>query len=361
MHATTVLSSPPMSTTRLATPRDLPGLTALFEERDGARYEADAVARRLGGLDPARARTLVCERNGAITAMSTLVFREFGTSRDTVRAGYWTDLYVSERARDEGLYLPLTRATLAASTDAGAALTMTANRRRDVYRSHQKLGFRIAAAIPTRARPVRALGAAIDLVSERRLGGIVAPLDQLTFAIVDRLTKRPASSITTEVRALDARTIDELLPAMQRERGRSVGTRVDRAALVARYAMPLEGRPYRAILATLGSELVGAALVRTARRSRFEVTAVLDLLDSGSADVFHTLVHAIEAFARTERTDLVLALDGVADQSSRWDDAGYPATPEWYVVLVAPGARAADPVFGDGSRFRFPFAEHDAF
>lgn len=353
-----------MSTPRLATSRDLPGLTALFEERDRTRYAPEAVARRLcglGELDGRAARTLVCERDGAIQAMSTLVMRDFGTERRTARVGYWTDLYVAEAARGDALYLPLTRATLAASADAGAALTMTANRRREVFRSHQRLGFRIAAAIPTRARPVRALGAAFDLLGARGLGSLLTPVDSLAFSLVDRLARRGSPSIATTLAPIDDLAIDRLLPMMERDRGRSVGSRIDRASIAARYAMPLEGRPYQVVFASRGDALVGAAIVRTARRSRVELTVVLEVLDAGDDDVFHALVGGVEGVARSARTDAVLVLDGVADQSARWDDAGYPSTPEWYVVLVAPSERAVDPVFGDGSRFRFPFAEHDAF
>jgi len=358
-----MLPSAPMTWTRRATDADLPALVALFDERDGTRYAADCVARRLGGIAPDLARTVVCEVDGRVAAMSTIVFREFGTTRTRRRVGYWTDLYVGERDRGAALYLPLAKATLAASAEGGAEVVMTANRRRDVWASHLKLGFRIASAVPTRARPVRALGAALRLAfaGSDSFAHEATAFDSVAFAVVDRITNRTRPSIDIRESAADERTIDALLPLAVRDRGRSAGTILDRESLARRFEAPLEGRPYRVLSAYRSGEFVGAAIVRTARRSRFELTVVLELLDGGDPEVFRGLVLAIESFARRANTDVVLVLDGVADQSRLWEQAGYPVTPEWYVLLVAPAERAADRLFGDATSWRFPFAEHDAF
>lgn len=350
-----------MATTRLATEADLPAVAALFDERDRTRYPLDAVARRLAGFDRSRAATIVATIDDRIVAMSTLVLRRFGTTRRSEIASYWTDLYVAESNRNDALYLPIARATLAASTESGASFVMTANRRRDVWSSHLKLGFRIASALPTRARPVGALGTALRLTNATRLADAITGLDSLAFGLVDRVAKRPRPTIATSTHPFDESTAQLVVSMLARDRGRSSGTIVDAAEVRRRFTTPLEGRPYRVIVAHRDGVPSGAAIVRTARRSRLELTVVLELLDGGDADVFHGLVQAVESFAREAGTDLVLALDGVAEQSARWDEAGYPSTPEWYVLLVAPAERTIDRALGDGTSWRFPFAEHDAF
>lgn len=347
-------------TTRLATAEDLPALTALFEERDGVRYPQPAVATRLAGLDPARGSTIVALVDGRIAGMSTLVHRRFGTAKQPRDAAYWTDLYVSPRHRGDSLYLPLTRATLTRGAESGR-LVMTATRRREVWTGHLKLGFRISSAVPTRARPVAALAAVARIATLPGLAPFVAPFDAAASDLIDRFRGRPRSAIEVRRAPLDADGLALCLARLESERGRALGTRHDPASFAARFAPDLDGRPYELLVARRGGAVLGAAIVRAAKRDRLECMVVLELFEGGDPEVFHALAAAIEAHARTTNCDLVLVLDGVAHQSPLWEEAGYPTTPEWYVLLVAPGETVLERGLGDGSSWRFPFAEHDAF
>lgn len=354
----------PVTTIRMAVETDLGSLRALLEQRDACRYDEAAARRHYLELDPTLVRTVVAEVEGRVVGTSTVLLRELVRGKKTTSAAYWTDLYVDEAYRRHMLYLPLARATLDAAKSAGTELVYTANRRPEVYRAHQKLGFRIAGVMTTRARPVRPLGFVTRVAAGPRVASVTARLDAMLVAGLEKLEKRtlePDANVRTTVGPANEERLARFLPRLERASRGLLVQRSSEAALARRYETPLEGRDYRLILAESAGEVRGGAVVRTARRGAFEATVVLDLVDGGDRSVAHALVLAIESFAAAEGTDLVLALDGCPDLEGLWDDVGYRVTPEHYVLLVAPAERAVDPVFGSSTSWRFSFADHDAF
>lgn len=353
-----------MISIRAAVDADVPALRSLLDQRDGARYATEAVRRHYDGLDPARVRCVVAEVDGRVVGTSTVVLRELVRGSRATRAAYWTDLYVDADHRRQMLYLPLARATLEAGREAGAEITYTANRRPEVYRAHQKLGFRIAGVMTTRVRPVRPLGFVARLAAGPRAAGLLAPVDAMLVAGLGRFegrTLRADPGVRIDAGEASDERVSRLLPLLVRANRGSLAQRLSTEALVRRYRTPLDGRAYSVLVASRGTDDVGAAVIRTARRGAIEATVVIDLVDGGDRSVAHALVAAIEARAAHEGTDLVLVLDGCPDLDGLWEGLGYRTTPEHYVLLVAPAERAVDPVFGVGSSWRFAFADHDAF
>lgn len=353
-----------MTVIRPAEPRDLPALRAMLEQRDGLRHEPAAVERHLAGLDPARIRMLVAEVDGDVVGQSSIRLRTLVHGRRSIPAAYWTDLYVDERHRNRMLYVPLARGTLDAARDAGAELTYTANRRPEVYRAHLRLGFRIAGLAPTRMRPMSPVGFAARTAFGPALAGITRPLDSFVMAGVEKLERRVVptlGALSVSVARVTESGLAEAQALFGRARRRYLAQALELPDLARRFETPLDGRDYHLVSARSGDTQVGAAIVRTARRGRFEATVVLDLAHDGRPEHAHAVVAGIERWARERGSDLVLVLDASPDLEGLWESLGYRTTPEHYLLLVAPAERMLDPLLGNAAGWRFAFADHDAF
>jgi hypothetical protein len=135
-----------------------------------------------------------------------------------------------------------------------------------------------------------------------------------------------------------------------------------------RFAATLEGDPYTLLVARRGGGLLGGVVARTARRdapsgASIPLGIVMDLIVAPEqAAAVAPLLAAAETWAATRGALAMLWLDGVRQLSDTVARCGYRPSAETYRLIVWPGTVAPpDSPLRDASRWRFTFADHDAF
>lgn len=145
---------------RFALPGDVPAIVSLLRELFGQEADfapdADRQARGVRRIldDPSVGRILVCESDGAVAGMVSLLFTV--STAEGGRAAWLEDMVVDPGARGAGIGHELLAAAIAlAETEGLARVTLLTDRSngkaRGFYRRH---GFRESAMVPMR----RAIG-----------------------------------------------------------------------------------------------------------------------------------------------------------------------------------------------------------
>jgi hypothetical protein len=355
-----------MSRIREATVDDAAPLHRLVEERDARRYPPAVTRALFGDFDRERARTFVAEHDGTLQGMSVAVARELANGARTLQAAYWTDLFVRPAARKLMLYPPLALATLRGALASGAHVVYTANRRREVWEAHLRLGCRLAGALPTLARPLRPIELGAAYVGAPAVLRRLAKVPDAAWAAIEAHRKLRSGSPSGFARIVvdpvkhTAADWAELAALRAREAARTLHWRLDAGALRRRFAGNREAEPYELLVAREAGALAGALAWRKAVRDGVTAGIVLEAIapDPGT---LRALASAAEERARAVGAQAMAVLDGVASHRTGWHHAGYRATPEWYVLLIHPAERASDPLLGNAATWRFAFADHDAF
>lgn len=352
----TTLSSSTMVTLRSARPTDLPAIAALFSERDGRVHTVAVTAARLGHLADDHTTGIVVEHEGRVVAFSGLERRTLFRGNERIEAAYWRDLCVAPAARDQGLYVPLARATIDAASASGVHVTYTANRRRAVFEAHQKLGFRVVHVLDVRARPLAPF-TALAALAPIATGWAVDLGDKLVERAYQRVTRheeRPTGIDCTSA-PIDAGSLARFERLPDKRRGYRSATR---GGLARRLQAPPPGVEYHLAFASRDGVDVGAvAVAETSRRGvRLAIVLRARAERGGLADAFS----AAHAFGSSRGAAASLVLDGVASQRDALDGLGYVPTHERYVLLAYPHRDVAPTVLV-GPNHDFDFLEHDAF
>ena len=145
---------------RLATKDDLPTLTKLLCERDRKKYDIKSVSSILFNCNPDHILVWVALSNGEPAGMTALYLRNIkleNKDNDSLRVGYWGNLFVRERFRKSMLYLQLVFAMHKSMSEWGIDFIFSATRRTQVADGHKDLGYSLIGKIPLLFRPLRPL------------------------------------------------------------------------------------------------------------------------------------------------------------------------------------------------------------
>jgi hypothetical protein len=355
------------SSIRRLAPDDLDAIVALLDRRDDVRHRPDAVRSYLCELDPARVMGWIATEQGRPAGMTVLYRRRVLWSDREVQAGYWAHLYVHDEFRHRLVYPRLVQTMMKEGRAAGLELIYTAMRRQAVADAHQGLGFRSLGHLDVRWKPLKPAALLARYRGWSALETLGAPADRLYGRVMATVTRRGRTGLRVEVADATSPFVTQLLGMSERQAATAVHQLWDVPGWRARFGCSLEGHPYTLLLAFAGSALVGGLLLRVAERSSeagrkpVRIGVVLDLVADDPADgVVHALLAAAESRTLAENGHAMLWLDGVPVLSGLMARSGYRPSAETYRMIVWP-AECLDESTWDLARWRFPFAEHDAF
>ena len=132
-----------------------------------------------------------------------------------------------------------------------------------------------------------------------------------------------------------------------------------------RFAGTIEGEPYTVLVARSVGALTAALIFRLAERGNgIRVSVIMDVVCSPyAASAARSLLGEAERRADHDHCEAMLYLDGAGPTMRELvAKLGYRNSPETYDILVWPKEKVpAGSAAAEISRWRFAFADHDAF
>ncbi|MAE66233.1 MAG: hypothetical protein CMJ18_18335 [Phycisphaeraceae bacterium] len=360
----TSMSSNPI-TIREATPDDVPSVVRLLRLRDEREHPAEAVASYVCRLNPQRLRGWIAFAGDEPAGMTTLYVRGLRCGDRRLTMGYWAHLFIRPEYRRTMIYPQLLMTMMKSSKTYGLDLIGCVMRRDQVTESHLKLGYREAGTLPVLMLPLRP---ARLLARHRRWGAwaqaIGAPMDGLY-----RMISGGRSGAADGVAAHDAPFEDDAAAKLAGQvavDGRDrIGHEWSADVVQERYANTIEGWPYTLMRAGGDGRPEASLVFRVAERGRgIRAGVILDAVAAPDGEAaLAALLAAARRRALEEDCDLILYLDGLGDTMRRQvAAAGYRRSPETYRLILWPGPMLdQEPDLADVKRWRFTFADHDAF
>ncbi len=359
--------SPPQITIQKAGPSDLSAVADLLRHRDQRDHDIQSVRRYLLDLDPDRLRAWIANVDGRPGGLTALYIRNLlWDDGETIKAGYWAHLYVQPQYRKLMLYPQLVFAMLTSAKPAGLDLIYTGTRRRQVAEAHVQLGFHRVGRLPVLIKPLspaRLISKHKDWPGATRL--LAAPIDALFRGYVAaRRPGCPANLSAEELKLTseDVETLVQMANARGKDRISQLWTADD---LRRRFAGTIEGGPYTVLVARSAGALTAALIFRLAERGNgIRVSVIMDVVCSPSAaSAARSLLGEAERRADHDHCEAMLYLDGAGPTMRELvAKLGYRNSPEAYDILVWPKEKVPPrSAAAEISRWRFTFADHDAF
>jgi hypothetical protein len=356
--------APPKLTVRLTTPADLPLVTTLLSERDGHLLDPAHVSTALYGLDPALLAGWIAVVEGRPAGLTTLYVRDQEWGGRTIRAGYWSHLFVPEEFRRLMIYPQLVLAMMRGIKPLGIDCIFTGTRRPHVAEGHIKLGFARLGELGVLFKPLRPF----RLIARYRklpaaLGAAAAPGDALYGAWLAARRWRPRDVVLRDADP-SGPALDRLASVLNTAAAGRIHQPWTSKTLHQRFAGAIDGHRYHILLAERDSHTVGAAVYRIAERQGVSTGIIMELVTTPAEDAAAAVLLAeTERRLRAAGADTTLSLDGLGPgMRSLLTSAGHRVSSETYTMLVWPKTLvpAGSPA-ADLSNWRFSFLDHDAF
>jgi len=340
-------------------------VVSLLSERDGHALDSAHVASALCGLDPAHLVGWIAMVGDEPAGLTTMYTRDQRWGDRTIRAGYWSHLFVREEFRRLMVYPQLVLAMMRGIRPLGIDGIFTGTRRPHVAEGHVKLGFAKLGeyrVLYKPLRPFRLLARYKDWPA--LLHAAAAPGDGLYGAYLGlRRGRAPAGLSLRAAERADA-AIDALAALLNAAGQGRISQVWSAESLRRRLARTIDGYDYRVLVAERGGRVVGGAVYRLTIRERVAAGIVMELIaDRAEPGAIPALLGELERRVRTEGADTTLYLDGLEPATNAMlAAAGHRTSNETYQMLVWPrtlvpaGAGAADL-----ANWRFSFLDHDAF
>jgi hypothetical protein len=359
----------PRLTVRPTTPADLPAVVSLLSERDGRPLEPANVASALYGLDRAHLAGWLAFADDQPAGLTTLYTRdqrwEVGGQTTTIRAGYWSHLFVREEFRRLMVYPQLVLAMMRGIKPLGIDCIFTGTRRPNVAQGHVKLGFARLGEYRVLFKPLRPFRLVARYKGWPGLTHAAAAPGDALYGVILAARRRGARRDLT-IRAVDAGgpAIEAVVALLNTTGAGRVSQVWTRETLLRRLSRTIDGCEYRVLIAERGGRTIGAAVYRLTVRERVVAGVIMELVAApGEDDALPALLTELERRLRAESGDTTLFLDALGPEASRLlTSRGHRTSRETYQMLVWPktlvpaGAPAADL-----SNWRFSFLDHDAF
>jgi hypothetical protein len=350
---------------RPATPADLDAVLSLLSERDGYTLNRARLSTALCGLDPAHLAGWIAFVSDQPVGLTTLYTRDQRWGDRTIRAGYWSHLFVREEFRRLMIYTRLVLAMMRGIKPLGIDCIFTGTRRPHVAEGHVKLGFARLGEYRVLYKPLRPF----RLLARYKkwpgaLHAAAAPGDALYSLLL--ATKRPGSPAGLSIRPLpitdpSLSAVVDLLNAAGAGKISQVWT-LD--SLRRRLAGTIDGYDYRILIAERAGKIVGAAIDRLTIRERVKAGIIMELVTApDTRDAAASLLSASESRLRADGADTTLYLDALGPETGGLlRRAGHRLSNETYQMLVWPKTLVpAGTAAADLANWRFSFLDHDAF
>lgn len=357
---------PPRVTIRETGPADLDAVVSLLSERDERPLRRDAVQRNLCGLDPEHLRGWIALVGEEPAGLTTVYTRTMRWGDRTLRAGYWSHLFVREKHRRLMLYPQLVFAMNKGARAAGVDVVFTGTRRPQVAESHLKMGFTQIGAPRVWFRPLRPF----RLVTKHKgLPGVVAalgaPADAVWNALSGLRAPRPGTGVDLRLIAPEEPQIDELAILLNRLGEGRISQVWTGDTLRRRLAGALDGGAYTVVGAFRAERLLGAVVVCiTTRGAGIRTGVVLDVAASPEDDALRRalLAHAQRRLAGAGAEVALCLEDGAGAMQAHFRALGWRRSGETYHMVIWPkdAAHPTSPA-ADFAAWRFTFLDHDAF
>lgn len=355
----------PRLTVRPTTPGDLDHVLSLLSERDGHPLNRGHLSTALCGLDPAHLAGWIAFADDTPAGLTTLYTRDQRWGDRTIRAGYWSHLFVREEFRRLMIYPQLVMAMMRGIKPLGIDCIFTGTRRPHVAEGHVKLGFARLGEYRVLYKPLRPF----RLLARYKkwpalLHAAAAPGDALYSLLL--AAKRRGSPAGLSIRPLSVSdpslgAVVDLLNAAGTGKVSQPWT-VD--SLRRRLAGTIDGYDYRILIAERAGTTVGAAIDRLTIREGVTAGILMELVTApDSRDAAAPLLAASETRLRADGADTTLYLDALGPETGELlRRAGHRLSNETYQMLVWPKTLVpAGSAAADLANWRFSFLDHDAF
>jgi hypothetical protein len=357
--------APPKLAVRPTAPGDLDAVTRLLSERDGHSLARGHVSIALQGLEPAQLAGWMALADGEPAGLTTLYVREQRWGQRTIRAGYWSHLFVPERFRRLMVYPQLVLAMMRGIKGLGIDAIFTGTRRAHVAEGHVKLGFAKLGELGVLFKPLRPFRLVARYKGLPGAASVLAAPGDATYGAWLALS-RGGGDAGLRIREVSRESAElgrvaDILNELGANRVSQVWT-VE--SLRRRLAGTIDGRGYAVLVAERGGRLVGALVYGLAQRDRVEAAIIMDVAATpGENHVAKALLGEAEKRVRAAGADTTLYLDGLGPQTAELlRERGHRASSETYQMLVWPKTLvAAGTLAADLGHWRFGFLDHDAF
>lgn len=357
--------SAPKLFVRATTPADLDAVVDLLSDRDGHRLDRAHVSTSLYGLEPAHLAGWIAFADEKPAGLTTLYLRDQRWADRTIRAGYWSHLFVREEFRRLMVYPQLVLAMMRGIKPLGIDCIFTGTRRPHVAEGHVKLGFAKLGEYRVLYKPLRPFRL---LARYKNWPGLLRaaalPGDGAFGAYL--AARRPGAPADLSVRAIElSHPAIESVVALLNDAGAGQTSQVwTRNTLRRRLAGTIDGYPYRVLVAEQTGRVAGALIYRLTIRERVAAGVIMEIVtDPRHARAASALLAHAERRFRAEGADTTLFLNGLQTPiTGLLRAAGHRTSNETYQMLVWPktlvpaGAAAANL-----ANWRFSFLDHDAF
>jgi hypothetical protein len=345
---------------RRATADDLEQIRHLLSQRDARPWTLAQVAWFLHDLDPARALAWLAFVDDVPVGLTTVFLRELRVADTSTPAAYWANLYIDPAHRDRMLYPRLPMAMFPALRQLGVELLYAAVRLQDVAEAHTHIGFARVGSFPVLVQPLRP---ARLLARHRGLARVIPltrPVDACWSLL--RAALRPRPTTTTTVVPTD-RPPHQLVSPLE------IRPDYTPEQLAHRYRQTREGTTYDHLELRTDQTPIGGLTWRVAERTGesglpLRVAVIMDIaVPPDHPDLVRPLLAALERRAHAADCDAILLADALGpDLRPHLRRAGYLASNERYTLVLWPkSALTATPALAEQPRWRFAFADHDAF
>lgn len=355
----------PRLTVRPTTPGDLDHVLSLLSERDGHTLNRAHLSTALCGLDPAHLVGWIAFADDTPAGLTTLYTREQRWGDRTIRAGYWSHLFVREEFRRLMVYPQLVLAMMRGIKPLGIDCIFTGTRRPHVAEGHVKLGFARLGEYRVLYKPLRPFRL---LARYKQWPGVLhaaaAPGDALYRLLLAAKRVAPPAGLSIRPLPITDPSLGAVVDLLNAAGAGKVSQAWTADSLRRRLAGTIDGYDYRILVAARGGTIVGAVIDRLTIRERVKAGIIMELVTAPDArGAAAPLLWACESRLRADGADTTLYLDALGSETGALlRGAGHRLSNETYQMLVWPktlvpvGAAAADL-----ANWRFSFLDHDAF
>lgn len=333
---------------RLATQEDLPAIGRLLSLRDGRDWTLTQLQWFLSGLEPDRCVGWIANDEDECVAFSNVFLRTLECQGKRWPAAYWANLYVDERHRQSMWYPRLVLAMFSWIREGHVDFLYACVRLPHVVEGHLRLGFQKVGDIPLLILPVRPFRLLLrKSILPEFIEPICGPFD--TFA---RWVSRRGrwTGQACELTSGNLRNITDKLAQQAATNPELITQSPDMERAYERYQQTREGESY--FLFTFEN---AAAIARIAHRERVVATVLMDYAANDERQL-KALLRRVRIFAEEQDADVIIALDGGPNPP-----LGFLRQGEYQLLVWAPRPADLDAPIFDLSRWRFCFADHDAF
>ena len=353
-------------TIRPATRGDLPAVRELLSRRDEREWDQRSTDWFFCDLDPSRCLAWLAWDGTQPIGLTSVYVRTLALEAREWRVGYWANLYVRPDYGNRMLYPRLPFAMQEGSRRAGLDFLYGSIRRQDVADTHLKIGWGEVGTMSVLVKPLRPARLVAKHFSLGRLAQTLgAPLDAAFRLLLARSWRRAPGEPAAESLSPDEARIVALVGELNRKAPERVTQRWTDAAWRERFRQTREGGRYESFGSRAGEALPAAVICRLATRGE-DICAgvVMDVIarPGNESDAVPALV-AAERRAHQGGAEAMLLLDGLGPRIGEIARGlGYRASRETYRTIVWPKSTLTErPELADVARWRFSFADHDAF